>query len=117
MLLLGDHSYIMKPMCALFSLLLVPITWVVDLLVTKWAGPSCLTLTAEGGLSSSMALAMRAHPPLAGLAAGQHPLLQQELREVLELVVNVEVSDTAVETRAVSPGGTQRGQSRLLRNS
>lgn len=96
----------MKPVCVceFFGLLLVPITWVVDLLVTQRASPSRLTLAAEGGLSGGMALPMSAHTPLAGLAAGHHPLLQQELSEVLELVINVEVSDTAVETRAVPPG-------------
>lgn len=93
-------------MGALFSLLLVPVTWVVDLLVTEWAGPSRLTLTAEGGLSSSMALPMSTYTALAGLTAGHHPLLQQELSEVLELVINVKVSDAAVETRAVPPRGT-----------
>lgn len=100
------HSNIMKPscVCAFFGLLLVPITWVVDLLVTQWASPSRLTLAAEGGLSGGMTPPMSAHTPLAGLAAGHHSLLQQELSEVLELVINVEVSDTAVETRAVPPG-------------
>lgn len=100
------------------SLLLVPVTRVVDLLVTQLTGPPCLTLTAEGRVSSGMALAMSAHTPLAWLAAWHHPLLQQELGEVLQLVIDVEVSDTAMETRAI-PTRTlaQGGQPRLLWNS
>lgn len=85
-------------------LLLVPVTRVVDLLVAQLTGPPRLTFTAEGRVSGGMTLSVGANSPLAWLAAWHHPLLQQELGEVLQLVINVEVSDTAVETGAVPPG-------------
>ena len=40
--------------------------------------------------------------PVAGLAPRQHARLQQELRQVLELSVDVQITNAAVETSAVT---------------
>lgn len=54
----------------------------------------------------------------AGAAAGHHPWLHGAAGEVLQLVVDVQVPDAAVEARHVERlrGETQRGRHHLLRH-
>lgn len=83
---------------------LVALAGVVGLLVAQRPRPAGLALAGEAGAARGVAGAMEARRLLARLAAGQNAVLQLELRQVLQLAVDVQVADAAVEAGAVLLG-------------
>lgn len=89
---------------------LISKTGVVGPLVTEGPGPSFLTLAGEARLPAGLARAVGTHLLVAGLTARQDACLHGHLAEVLQLTVDVQVPDAAVEAGAVVPGGLAQGR-------
>lgn len=94
--------------------LLISKTGVIGPLVTEGPGPSFLTLAGKARLAAGLARAVGAHLLVAWLTAGQNAGLHGHLAEVLQLAVDVEVADAAVETGAILPGGLAQGGSHVV---
>lgn len=94
--------------------LLISKTGVIGPLVTEGPHPSFLALTGEARRAACLARAMGAHLLVARLAARQDAGLHGHLAEVLQLTVDVEVADAAVEAGAVLPGGLAQGCSHVV---
>lgn len=94
--------------------LLISKTGVIGPLVTEGPGPSFLTLAGKARLAAGLARAVGTHLLVARLTAGQNAGLHGHLAEVLQLAVDVEVADTAVETGAILPGGLAQGGSHIV---
>lgn len=89
-------------------------TGVIGPLVTEGPRPSFLALAAEAGLAAGLARAVGAHLPVARLTAGQNARLHGHLAEVLQLAVDVQVPDAAVEAGAVLPGGLTQSRRHVV---
>lgn len=98
---------------------LVAITGVVDLLVTQCPRPARVARAGEASVARRVAVALQAGGSLTGLTAWLHPLAQplpvgvlscggaggpgpQASCQVLELPVDVQVTEAAMETSAVA---------------
>lgn len=84
---------------------LISKTGVVGPLVTEGPGPSFLALAGEARLTAGLARAVGTHLLVARLTAGQDASLHGDLAEVLQLTVDVQVPEAAMEAGAVVPGG------------
>lgn len=94
--------------------LLISKARVIGPLVTEGPGPSFLTVADEARLAAGLARAMGAHLLVAWLTARQDARLHGHLAEVLQLAVDVEVADAAVETGAILPGGLAQGGGHMV---
>lgn len=101
--------------------LLVAIAGVVDLLVTEWTRPAWVARAGEASMPRRVAVPLQAGGPLTRLTAWLHPLAQplpggalsrcqagsrpgpQSGCQVLELPVDVQITEAAMETGAVAP--------------
>lgn len=98
---------------------LVPITWIVDLLVTQRPCPAWVAGAGEATVPRRVAVTLDTGTSLAGLAARLHSLAQplsggalchtgaccpwpQPGRQVLELSVDVQVTEAAMEAGTVT---------------
>lgn len=92
---------------------LVAITGVVDLLVTQRARPARVARAGEASMPSRVTVTLQAGGSLARLAAWLHPLAQplsagalspgpQSGCQVLELPVDVQITEAAMKTSAVA---------------
>lgn len=89
--------------------LLISKTGVIGPLVTEGPRPPFLALAGEARGAAGLARAVGAHLLVARLAARQDAGLHGHLAEVLQLTVDVEVADAAVEAGAVLPGRLAQG--------
>lgn len=71
------------------------------MLVAKCPSPTSLTFAGEAGLPDRVTGAMLAHLLLAGLTAWQDACLHRDFLEILQLIVDVQVADAAMETGTV----------------
>lgn len=94
--------------------LLVSLAGVIGSLVAHGPRPSFLALAGEARLTAGLARAMGTHLLVAWLAARQDAGLHGHLAEVLQLAVDVEVPDAAMEAGAVLPRGLAQGCSHVV---
>lgn len=116
-----NQTLLLVQYCAACSLQcsLVAVTGVVDLLVTQRPRPAWMAGAGEAAMPCWVAVALETGASLAGLAAWLHPLAQplsggalcgprpccprsQPCPQVLELPIDVEVTEAAVEAGAIA---------------